>query len=396
MRSVITSRKKTQLRISLPESQDYPHMQKNKDNQYMLKCLQLAERGRGDVEPNPLVGALIVAGGRIIGKGWHRKYGGPHAEVEAIADAGGLAHGATMYVSLEPCNHYGKTSPCTQAVIDAGIRKVVIGMPDPNPDVAGHGARRLRDAGISVTEDVERERCESLNEVFMVNITARRPFILLKVAQTIDGHIAALKGTSHWITSEESRIEVHRLRSVYDAVLVGAETVRKDNPSLNVRHVEGRQPRRIVLTRSWNIPLSSSVLSDADAMRTIVITSKKAARAHAEKVDILRKRGVSVIDVTTDTLEYASLKSAMHILFSEMSIRSILVEGGAEVFSTFLRARLADRIDIFTAPKIIGQGKGAFSGLRPLHLTDAYRYRIEDVMRMGADVYTILRPEKEG
>lgn len=371
-------------------------MQKNKDSQYILKCLQLAERGRGTVEPNPMVGAVIVAGGRIVGKGWHRQFGGPHAEVEAIADAGALARGATMYVSLEPCNHYGKTPPCTQAVIDAGIRKVVIGMPDPNPDVAGHGAKRLRDAGITVTEDVERERCESLNEVFIVNITAKRPFVLLKVAQTMDGYIAALKGTSHWITSEESRTEVHRLRSVYDAVLVGAETVRKDNPSLNVRHVGGRQPRRIVLTRSWNIPLSSTVFSDADAARTIVITSKKAARAHAGKVEILRKRGVTVIDVTTDTLEYASLKSAMQVLFSEMGIRSILVEGGAEVFSTFLRARLADRIDLFTAPKIIGQGKGAFSGLRPLHLTDAYRYRIEDVMRMGADVYTILRPEKEG
>lgn len=366
-----------------------------KDSQYMLKCLQLAERGRGQVEPNPMVGAVIVAGGRIVGKGWHRRFGGPHAEVEAIRDAGGQARDATMYVSLEPCNHYGKTPPCTQAVIDAGIRKVVIGMPDPNPDVAGRGAKRLRDAGITVVEDVERERCEALNEVFAVNIVHKRPFVLLKVAQTLDGFIAASKGTSHWITSEASRAEVHRLRTMYDAVLVGAETVRKDNPSLNVRHVEGPAPRRIVLTRSWKLPPTATVLGDGDAARSIVVTSRKAARAHAAEVDKLRARGVSVLEVTTDTQEYASLSSALQILYSEYSIRSILVEGGAEVFSTFLRARLVDRLDVFTAPKLIGQGRGAFSGLRPLHLADAFRFRIEDVMKIGTDVYTILRPEKE-
>lgn len=370
-------------------------MHDRKDSQYMRKCLQLAERGRGAVEPNPMVGAIIVEGGRIVGRGWHRKFGGPHAEVEAITDAGSAARGATLYVSLEPCNHYGKTPPCTQAIIDAGIRKVVIGMPDPNPDVAGHGAARLRAAGIIVIEHVERERCASLNEVYLVNAVEKRPFVLLKIAQTMDGFIAAAKGTSHWITSEEARREVHRLRAVYDAVLVGAETIRKDNPSLNVRHVMGTSPRRVVLTRSWNLPLSSAVFSDTDAARTILVTSRKAARTHADRVERLRARGVSVVTATTDTLEYASLQSTLQILYSEYSIRSILVEGGAEVFSAFLRARLTDRIDLFTAPKIIGQGKGSFSALRPLHLADAFRFRIEDVMRCGVDTYTILRPEKE-
>ncbi|MFZ1731190.1 MAG: bifunctional diaminohydroxyphosphoribosylaminopyrimidine deaminase/5-amino-6-(5-phosphoribosylamino)uracil reductase RibD [Bacteroidota bacterium] len=370
-------------------------MQQKKDSLYMLKCLQLAERGRGTVEPNPMVGSVVVAGGRIVGKGWHRAFGGPHAEVDALADAGAAAKGATLYVSLEPCNHYGKTPPCTQAIIDAGIRKVIIGMPDPNPDVAGRGAQRLRDTGITVIEDVERERCEALNEVFIVNAVEKRPFIILKIAQTLDGYIAAMKGTSHWITSEESREEVHRLRSLYDAVLVGAETVRKDNPSLTVRHVEGRQPQRIILTRSWNLPPAASVFRDGGEDRTIVITSRKSAKTHAEFIGKLQKRGVRVIDVTTDTLEYASLKSALQVLFDGHGIRSILVEGGAEVFSAFIRARIADRIDIFTAPKIIGQGKGAFSALRPLHLSDAYQYRIEDVLRMGSDIYTILRPAKE-
>lgn len=371
-------------------------MQQKKDSLYMQKCLQLAERGRGSVEPNPMVGSVIVSGGRIIGKGWHRQFGGPHAEVDALAEAGPQTNGATLYVSLEPCNHYGKTPPCTQAIIDAGIRKVVIGMPDPNPDVAGRGAQRLRDAGVTVVEDVERERCEAMNEVYIVNVVAKRPFIILKIAQTLDGYIAPMKGTSHWITSEESRVEVHRLRSLYDAVLVGAETVRKDNPSLTVRHIEGRQPQRIVLTRSWNLPPGAAVFRDGGEARTIVITSKKSARAHTEFIGRLQKRGVQVIEVTTDTLEYASLKSALQILFDEYAIRSVLVEGGTEVFSAFIRMRIADRIDIFTAPKIIGLGKGAFSALRPMHLTDAYQYRVEDVLRMGTDIYTILRPAKEG
>lgn len=370
-------------------------MHDRKDSQYMLKCLQLAERGRGAVEPNPMVGAVIVDGGRIVGKGWHRVFGGAHAEVDALLDAGEKARGATMYVSLEPCNHFGKTPPCTQAIIDAGIRKVVIGMPDPNPDVAGAGANRLRAAGIVVIEHVERERCEALNEVYLANVVEKRPFVLLKVAQTIDGFIAASKGTSHWITSEDSRREVHRLRAIYDAVLVGAETIRKDNPSLNVRHIAGNSPRRVVLTRSWNLPIASTVFSDADARRTLVVTSRKAVRTHADRIQKLRARGISVIAATTDTQEYASLKSALQILFSEYSIRSILVEGGAEVFSAFLRAELVDRVDLFTAPKVIGQGKGSFQGLRPLHLADAYRFRIEDVMRCGIDMYTILRPEKE-
>jgi diaminohydroxyphosphoribosylaminopyrimidine deaminase/5-amino-6-(5-phosphoribosylamino)uracil reductase len=370
-------------------------MQQKKDSLYMQKCLQLAERGRGSVEPNPLVGAVVVSGGRIVGKGWHRAFGGPHAEVEALRDAGPDAADATLYVSLEPCNHYGKTPPCTQAIIDARIRKVVIGMPDPNPDVAGKGSRRLRDAGLTVVEDVERARCEALNEVFSVNVVEKRPFILLKIAQTLDGYIAALKGTSHWITSEESRAEVHRLRSLYDAVLVGAETIRKDNPALTVRLIEGRQPLRIVLTRSWKIPPTAAVLRDGGESRTVIVTSKKSARAHAEIITRLRGRGIRVLEAATDTLEYASLMSTMQMLFVEQGVRSILVEGGAEVFSSFLRAGLADRIDLFTAPKIIGQGIAAFSSLRPLHLADAYRFGVEEVMRIGSDVYTILRRGKE-
>ncbi|MBR9977306.1 MAG: bifunctional diaminohydroxyphosphoribosylaminopyrimidine deaminase/5-amino-6-(5-phosphoribosylamino)uracil reductase RibD [Bacteroidetes bacterium] len=370
-------------------------MQAKKDSLYMLKCLQLAEKGRGMVAPNPMVGAIIVAGGRIAGKGWHRRFGGPHAEVEAILDAGTLARDATLYVSLEPCNHFGKTPPCTQAIIDAGIRKVVIGMPDPNPDVTGQGAQRLRDAGVVVVEHVERSRCEALNEVFIANVLHRRPFITLKIAQTLDGFIAPVKGSSHWITCEEARTEVHRLRSLYDAVLVGAETVRKDNPSLSVRHVEGPQPMRIVLTRSWKFTPAARLFSDDMPERTIIVTSKKSAAAHGEVITKLRRRGVRVFEVTTDTMAYASLTATLQLLLNELGIRSVLVEGGAEVYSSFMRSRLVDRIDLFVAAKIIGQGRAGFSALRPLHLSDAFRFRIEEIINLGGDLYTILRPVKE-
>ncbi len=366
-----------------------------KDIQYMQKCLELAERGRGEVEPNPMVGALVVSGGRIVGKGWHQRYGGPHAEVEALRSAGDRAHGATLYVSLEPCNHYGKTPPCTEAILDAGITKVVIGMPDPNPDVQGGGAARLRAAGLMVVADVERTRCEALNEVWLANTLHQRPFVMLKIAQTLDGFIAASKGSSHWITSEESRTEVHRLRSLYDAVLVGAGTVRKDNPTLTVRHVQGRDPLRIVLTRSWGFPRSTALFSDGKPESTLVVTSVKAAKHHADEVAKLRARGVSVLEVSTDPMEYASLQAAMKALYSEAGVRSILVEGGAEVFSAFVHAGLVDRIDVFTAPIILGHGIGSFSALRPLHLTAAHRFSVEDAQIIGGDTYTVLRNRQE-
>jgi len=370
-------------------------MSSAKDRNYMSKCLELAERGRGFVEPNPMVGAVIVSDARIVGRGWHQRYGAAHAEVEAIRNAGERARGGTLYVSLEPCNHFGKTPPCTRAILEAGIAKVVIGMPDPNPDVPGGGAEELRRAGLTVVEHVERVRCEAMNEVWLANVTHARPFILLKIAQSMDGCIAALKGTSHWMTSPESRSEVHRLRSIYDAVLVGANTVRKDNPRLTVREVRGRDPLRIILTRSWNFQRSATVLTDAHPERTLLVTSRKAADTHQAQIERLRKRGIRVIAVSTDSLEKASLHAALKLLFEDIGIRSILVEGGAEVYSSFIAAGFLDRIDVFTAPLVLGQGIGAFSALRPLHLSGAYGFQIEHTQVMGDDTYTIYRPRKE-
>jgi diaminohydroxyphosphoribosylaminopyrimidine deaminase / 5-amino-6-(5-phosphoribosylamino)uracil reductase len=365
-----------------------------KDSMFMKKCLELAERGRGAVAPNPMVGALVVSGGRIVGRGWHQRYGGPHAEVEALRAAGDKARGATMYVTLEPCNHFGKTPPCTEALLEAGISKVVIGMPDPNPEVPGKGAERLRYEGLIVLEGVERALCEAQNEVWLANTLHTRPFVMLKVAQTLDGFIAAGKGNSHWITSEASRVEVHRLRSLYDVVLVGAGTIRKDNPSLTVRHVQGKNPFRVILTRSWKFARSTFVFSDEYRDRSIVLTSAKAARRHAAEIARLREHGVRVMEAATEPMEYASLPSVLKLLYAE-GVRSLLVEGGAEVFSAFVHAGLADRIDVFTAPIILGHGIGGFSALKPLHLSGAHRFRVESTHIIGGDTYTVLRKGQE-
>jgi diaminohydroxyphosphoribosylaminopyrimidine deaminase/5-amino-6-(5-phosphoribosylamino)uracil reductase len=366
-----------------------------KDEQYMLKALGLAERGLGSVAPNPMVGCVIVHQGRIVGRGWHREFGGPHAEVDALQSAGDQARGGTMYVTLEPCNHYGKTPPCTDAILDSGIRRVVIGMPDPNPDVRGGGADRLEQAGLLVVRDVLREACEDLNEVYLANVQRQRPFIMLKIAQTLDGFIAPAKGVARWITSEESRTEVHRLRARYDAVLIGANTVRKDNPQLTVRHIEGPQPYRVVLARNLAFPPKMALFSDEFRERTIIVASHKSCKAQPDEIRKIERAGVTVLPVTTAAGERASMSSAVQKLYEQLNIRSILVEGGAEVFSAFLGAGMTDRIDLFTAPKIIGEGMPAFSGLKARHMSDAVQFSVRAVMEMGGDTYTVLR-QKDG
>lgn len=366
-------------------------MHNAKDEQYMLKALLLAERGLGGVAPNPMVGCIVVNQGRIVGKGWHRQFGGDHAEVDALQSAGVLAKGGTMYVTLEPCNHTGHTPPCTEAILASGVRRVVIGMPDPNPDVCGGGADRLEKAGLLVVRNVLREDCQDLNEVYLANVVHKRPFVMLKIAQTLDGFIAPAKGIARWITSEESRTEVHRLRARYDAVLVGANTVRKDNPQLSVRHLEGRQPYRIVLARNLAFPPKMALFSDEFRDRTVVVTSHKAAKAQLSEVQRLERAGVTVLTATTAAGERASLPSTLQRLNEQLSIRSILVEGGAEIFSAFLGSDLTDRIDLFTAPKIIGEGMPAFSGLKARHISDAVQFTVRAVMEMGGDTYTVLR-----
>lgn len=356
---------------------------------WMRECIALAQRGGRAVEPNPQVGAIVVRDGVIIGRGWHKAYGGPHAEVHALHAAGSGARGATLIVTLEPCNHTGKTPPCTEAIMQAGIACVVIGMRDPNPDVAGRGIERLEAAGIACVAGVLEHEVRAINERFITNVTLQRPFILLKIAQTLDGFIAPQRGTSRWITSPESRAVAHELRAQCDGILVGAGTVRKDDPSLTVRDAAGASPRRIVLSSTLDLPARAVLLNDADRERTIVLTTTRAARENAAEAERIRRRGVEIVELRAGSKGLLTLNAVVRALY-ERGIRSLMVEGGAVVYSQFLREGLADRMELFIAPKIIGAGESAFSGIRPLHMADAHHWIITDTVRRGDDVHVSL------
>lgn len=358
---------------------------------WMRECIALAQRGGRAVDPNPQVGAIVVRDGVIIGRGWHKVHGGPHAEVHALQAAGSGARGATLIVTLEPCNHTGKTPPCTEAILNAGIRHVVIGMRDPNPDVAGHGIDRLEAAGVTCDCGVLEREVRAINERFLTNVEHRRPYVLLKIAQTLDGFIAPQRGTSRWITSAESRAVAHELRAQHDGILVGAGTVRKDDPSLTVRDATGPSPRRVILTSTLDLPQRAVVLNDADRERTIVVTSSRAVREHGAEAERIRRRGVEILEMRAGSKGLLPLAAVMHALY-ERDIRSLLVEGGAAVYSQFLREGLANRMDLFIAPKIIGAGESAFSSIRPVHMADAHHWTIVDTVRRGDDVHLTLVP----
>jgi len=327
---------------------------------YMYEALALAARGLGRVSPNPLVGAVIVRNGRLAGRGYHQQYGGPHAEVFALKDAGEKARGATLYCSLEPCNHHGKTPPCTQALIDAGIVHVVLGARDPNPR-AGGGIERLRAAGIEVTTGILEERCAALNAPFFKTVAEGLPYVTLKWAMTLDGKIATANGDSKWITGEDARDYAHRLRAGHDAVLVGVGTVLADNPKLDVRAkgVEaGRfQPRRVILDSKARTPLNAALwdVTGAGAV-TILVTPD----APASRVEALRNRGAAVLScVSCDGR--IDLREMLRAL-SGLGVNSVYVEGGSAVLGAFADAKLFDAVRVFIAPKIAG-GTGSLLAL---------------------------------
>jgi diaminohydroxyphosphoribosylaminopyrimidine deaminase/5-amino-6-(5-phosphoribosylamino)uracil reductase len=330
------------------------------DELYMLECLRLARKGAGRVSPNPMVGAVLVHGGKVVGQGYHRRFGGPHAEVEAIRTARRSVRGSTLYVNLEPCSYFGKTPPCTDLLIRSGIRRVVVGRKDPNPRVSGRGIRQLRQAGIDVSVGVLEEECRRLNECFEKFITTGRPFITVKIAQTLDGRIAG--GSSRWITAAGSRVIVHALRAEYDAVLVGARTAVLDDPELTVRMVRGRNPLRIILDGSLSVPAGARVFRTTRDRRTLLITSARASKANPRKIRGLLERGVEVLEVHSTRKGMVSLAAAVQVL-GAMGIASVLVEGGATVFTGFLQERLADKLIVFVAPKLYGRGTHALKAL---------------------------------
>ncbi|MCX8044977.1 MAG: bifunctional diaminohydroxyphosphoribosylaminopyrimidine deaminase/5-amino-6-(5-phosphoribosylamino)uracil reductase RibD [Desulfobacterota bacterium] len=326
------------------------------DHEHFMKlALQLARRGMGWVSPNPLVGAVIVKNNVVIGRGYHERFGGHHAEINALQQAGSEAYGATMYVTLEPCCHYGKTPPCTDAIITSGITRIFVGMVDPNPAVSGRGIQKLRMAGITVETGLLEEQCRLLNEAFIKYITRNVPFVTLKAGLTLDGNIATVTGDSKWITCEHSRRYVHKIRSEVDAVMVGIGTVLADNPRLTARLSEKsvKNPLRVIVDEKLRIPLSSKVLQTKLAQGTLLATSP--ALAQSRKARQIQATGAQIFSVPLKR-GLIDLKALIKKL-GAMGIASLLIEGGSELNASALAAEIVDKIMFFYAPKIIGGRK---------------------------------------
>ncbi len=351
----------------------------------MLRAIELAKKGAGYVSPNPLVGAIIVKDGKVISEGWHKKYGSLHAEVDAITNAGteDLA-GATMIVNLEPCSHFGKQPPCCDAIIEKKFAKVVIGMIDPNPEVSGQGIERLRNAGIEVEVDVLKSECRFLNRYFYKYMTEKRPYVIAKSGISADGCISTYSGNSKWISGEESRRRVHILRSQVDAILIGENTALKDNPKLNVRNVSGRNPRRVILDSNLSLSLELEVFKDNDRDKTIIFCSDKSSKLR--KAENLRMAGVSVIPVNVNDENEICLTSALSILADKFAVSSLMVEGGARVFSSFLKADLIDEMRLYKAPILLGKGVGMFDHYKPYSVKDAVKFKYIDFGWSGEDI----------
>lgn len=355
------------------------------NEKYMQMAIELAERGRGYTSPNPLVGAVIVKDGVVVGRGYHERAGKAHAEVNAIADAGDQTNGATLYVNLEPCNHHGRTPPCTEAILKSGIHRVVVGMEDPNPTVGGGGNQLLRDHGIEVVCDVLKKQSERLNEIFIKYVTTKRPFVILKCACTLDGRIASRTGDSKWITNTESRRFVHELRHAVDAIMVGKGTVSKDNPRLTTRFDDkkGRDPMRIVLDTHLSVPHDAALLNLSSDSDTVIITGPDVPE---KKKNGLARPGVRILSTRLKNGEI-DLDVLMTRL-GEMEITSLLIEGGSRVNASALRANIIDKVFFFYAPKILGGDDGVpvFTGEGPDLMSESVRIRDMSVHRFADDV----------
>ncbi len=347
----------------------------------MERCLELAQQGRTWVSPNPMVGCVIVKSGKIVAEGYHQRFGGPHAEILALQAAGSRARNASLVVNLEPCGHQGKTPPCVDAIIGAGIREVVAATKDPNQLVAGSGFRKLRAHRLRVTVGVLRDEAEELNEKFMWSMKTGMPFVGVKVAQTLDGRIADSFGRSKWITSSPARVYGHRLRSEYDAVLVGAGTIASDNPELTVRHVRGRNPWRIVLDGRFVVNPRSKVF-DVRKAPTAVLTSIRSLKKYRRKAVLLEKYGVQVFGL--DGGPWLRARPILRTL-ADLGISSVLVEGGSRTIQTFLEDRFFAKVHCFIAGKILGAGLPAFA-LDPRRLSRAFIIAKPQVRLIGEDV----------
>jgi diaminohydroxyphosphoribosylaminopyrimidine deaminase/5-amino-6-(5-phosphoribosylamino)uracil reductase len=353
------------------------------DHYFMKMALDQAVKGRGYTSPNPMVGALIVKDGRLVSSGYHQLAGGPHAEVNAIDAAGEQAKGSTLYVTLEPCNHTGRTPPCTRKILEAGIRRVVVAMLDPNTHVAGGGAKFLEQKGIAVTIGVCRQQARKLNEAFIKFIGTRRPFVMVKCASTLDGRIAARSGDAKWVTGDQSRRFVHHLRHAVDGILVGINTVRNDDPSLTTRltDIDGKDPVRIILDTHLTISPRAQVLQQESGSETIVVTGRDPA---AQKVADVEGVGGRVLcsDLKDGLIDLDALMDQL----GAMGLSSILIEGGSRVLSSAFKSGIVDKVFFFYAPKILGGDDGfpICSGPGPelmsqsIPVTDISLHRFDD------------------
>ncbi|MDP4145994.1 MAG: bifunctional diaminohydroxyphosphoribosylaminopyrimidine deaminase/5-amino-6-(5-phosphoribosylamino)uracil reductase RibD [Bacillota bacterium] len=359
------------------------------DRIYMQRALTLAKRAQGKVNPNPMVGAVIVKNEEIVGEGYHEYYGGPHAEINALVMAGEKAKGADIYVTLEPCSHYGKTPPCAKALVAAGVKRVVIAMVDPNPMVAGKGIQILKENGIEVVTGVLEKEAKKLNEIFIKYITKKLPFVVMKTASTLDGKIATVTGESRWISGEKSREYVHQLRNNLMGIMVGIGTILADDPLLTTRlkDEEGKSPAAIIADSNLRIPLNSKILDTVRDRKIIIGTTESADK---NKIEQLQGLGVEII-VTPDLEGKVDLKYLMKEAGS-LGIDSILLEGGSTLNFSALKQGIVDKVMCFIAPKLLGgktaktsvEGEGINSLSDVINITDMTSTQIgEDILVQG-------------
>ena len=351
------------------------------DRQYMKMALELAQKGMGFTAPNPMVGAVIVKNGRIIGQGYHRKYGGLHAEREALAACTEEPKGASIYVTLEPCCHYGKQPPCVNAILEAGIRRVIIGSSDPNPLVAGKGIRILKDHGIEVTENILKEECDKLNEAFFYYIQNKKPYVVMKYAMTMDGKIAAYTGESKWVTGEAARIHVQEQRLKYTGIMVGVGTVLADDPMLTCRLENSRNPVRIICDSHLRTPLTSKIVRTAKTIPTILASSSK----DQQKIKNYEELGCQVLYVPEKN-GHIDLNRLMELL-GAAKIDSILLEGGGSLNWSALECGIVQKVQTYIAPKLFGgeEAKTPVEGKGFPDPASAVLLKNSEIIRLGDD-----------
>jgi len=354
------------------------------DESYIQLTLELAKRGIGKVSPNPLVGCVITKNNKIIGAGFHTKYGDDHAEINAINSTQETLEGSTLYVNLEPCSHYGNTPPCVDRIIREKIKRVVIGTLDVNPLVNGKSIKKLKDAGVEVKAGLLEKECIELNKFFFKLISKKLPYVTLKAAATLDGKIADVNSNSEWISSSESRKYVHSLRNKYDAVLIGANTALIDNPQLTVRHIDGRNPWRIILDTKLSLPLNLKLFQKNFDKRTVLVISENGLKKK-RKLGELEKIGVKIIIVKKQVNNKTDLKFLLKEL-AKLNITSVLVEGGSKIFTSFIKQKLFDDLLVFISPKLIGEGVLVIQNIGINSIKDAINLKLKSCEVIADDI----------